>query len=80
MLRNRYLSDNGAPERSVHVRTPLGSISYRVWDPGSAIRPITVRNCHDTSAIVAVWKIITSRSSRIIAVIVLLLRHDDLLL
>lgn len=80
MLRNRYLSDDGAPERSVHVRTPLGSISYRVWDPGASTWAITVRNCHDTSAIVAVWKIITSRSSRIIAMIVMLLRDDELLL
>jgi hypothetical protein len=80
MLRNWYLSDDAAPERSVHVRTPLGSISYRVWNPGSPTWAITVCNCHETSAIVAVWKIITSRSSRIIAVIVLLLRDDELLL
>ena len=78
MLRDRYLSDSTAPERGVHVRTPLGPISYRVLDPGLPSRPITARNCHDTSTIVSVWKIIASRGSRIIAVIVLLLR-DELL-
>jgi len=76
MLRDRYLSYSTAPERGVHVRTPLGPISYRVLDPGLPSRPITACNCHDASTIIAVWKIIAFRGSRIIAVIVLLLRHE----
>ena len=79
MFWNRYLSDCTAHKRSVHCGATLCHISYWILDPGLPSRPITACNCHDISTIIAVCKIISSRGSRIIAVIVLLLR-DELLL